>query len=217
MLENDLSTFVQASLALQENLLVDVAKLPPALKRMLIRDTKMTHRMKSRLLQSIRAHPRSIGTAINASWSEPGGSAEKSFRNWQQVSAIHDKWVVSWMQTSMKDQANTQVVHYNFMEGHLLVDGKPLGRLPRDLRESDKVRELFGDRNLLTFPSAAFGMSYVLASRIHNHEIHFGSRNGRVVVRAWTRDELLEYIPSRHFVGLETADLPAALVSNCAH
>jgi hypothetical protein len=103
------------------------------------------------------------------------------------------------------------------MEGHLLVDGKPLGRLPRDLRESDEVRELFGDRNLLTFPSAAFGMSYVLASGIHNHEIHFGSRNGRVVVRAWNRDELLEYIPSHHFVGLETADLPAALVSSCAH
>jgi hypothetical protein len=111
MSEDDLSTFVQASLALQENLLVDVAKLLPALKRMLIRDTKMTHRIKSRLLQSIRAHPRSIGTAINASWSEPGDSAEKFFRNWGQVSAIHDKWVVSWMQTSMKDQANTQVVH----------------------------------------------------------------------------------------------------------
>jgi hypothetical protein len=57
MSEDDLSTFVQASLALQENLLVDVAKLPPALKRMLIRDTKMTYKIKSRLLQSIRAHP----------------------------------------------------------------------------------------------------------------------------------------------------------------
>ena len=217
MSEIDLSTFVQASLALQENLLVDVAKLPPVLKRMLIRDTKTTYKIRSLLLRSIRAHPRSIGMAINASWSEPGGSAEKSFHNWQQVSPIHDRWVVSYMQTSMKGQANTQVVHYNFMEGHLLVDGKPLGRLPRDVRESDEVRELFGDRNLLTFPSAAFGMSYVLASRISNHEIHFGSRNGRVIVRACTRDELLEYIPSYLFVGPETVDLPDGLISNCAH
>ena len=92
-----------------------------------------------------------------------------------------------------------------------------MGRLPCDIRESDVVRELFGDRNLLTFPSAEFGMSYVLASQISNHEIHFGSRNGRVIVLAWTRDELLEYIPSYVFIGSETVDLPDGLISNCAH
>lgn len=217
MSENDLSIFVQASLALQENLLVDVAKLPPILKRMLIRDTKTTHKIKSLLLQSIEARPQSVGTAINTSWSEPGSSAGKSFSNWRQVSPIHDRWVVSTMTSSTKNPANTQVVHYNFTEGHLLVDGKPLGRLPRDFRESDDVKQLFGNQHLLTFPSAEFGMSYVLALRIRNHEIHFGSRSGRVIIRAWSRDGLQEYIPSRLFVGTETVDLPDGLVSNCAH
>jgi len=103
MSENDLSTFVQASLALQENLLVDVAKLPPVLKKMLIRDTKTTYKVRSLLLRSIRTHPRSIGMGINASWSEPGGSAGKSFHNWQQVSPMHDRWVVSVMNASVKD------------------------------------------------------------------------------------------------------------------
>jgi hypothetical protein len=217
MSENDLSTFAQASLALQENLLIDLAKLPPVLKRMLIRDTKMTYKIKSILLRSIRAHPRSIGMAINASWSEPGSSAGKSFNGWQQVSPIHDRWVVSVMKSSTKNLANTQVVHYNFIEGHLLVDGKPLGRLPRDVRESDEVRQLFGNQHLLTFPSAEFGMSYALASQISDHEIHFGSRNGRVIIRAWFRDALLEYVPSHHFVGPETVDLPDGLISSCAH
>ena len=155
--------------------------------------------------------------AINASWSEPGSSSEKSFHDWQQVSPIHDRWVVSVMKSSTNNPSNTQIVHYNFIEGHLLVDGKPLGRLPRDVRESDEVRQLFGDQHLLTFPSAEFGMSYVLASRIKNHEIHFGSRNGRVIIRAWSRDGLLEYVPPRLFVGLETFDLPDGLISNCAH
>jgi hypothetical protein len=217
MSEHDLSTFVQASLALQENLLVDLAKLPSVLKAMLIRDTKLTYEIKALLLQSIRARPRGIGVAINASWSEPGSSAGKSFDDWQQVSPTHDRWVVSVMKTSTKNPSNTQVIHYNFIEGHLLVDGKPLGRLPRDVRESDEVRQLFGAQHLLTFPSAEFGMSYVLASRINNHEIHFGSRNGRVIIRAWSRDELLEYIPSHLFVGRETVDLPDGLISNCAH
>jgi hypothetical protein len=217
MSEDDLSTFVQASLALQENLLVDLAKLPPVLRGMLIRDTKLTYKIRERLLRSIRVCPRGIGMAINASWSEPGSSAGKSFDGWQQVSPIHDRWVVSVMKTSTNNPSNTQIVHYNFIEGHLLVDGKPLGRLPRDVRESDEVRQLFGDQHLLTFPSAEFGMSYVLASRISNHEIHFGSRDGRVIIRAWSRDGLLEYVPSYLFVGPETVDLPDGLISNCAH
>jgi hypothetical protein len=214
---NDLSTFVQASLALQENLLVDLTKLPPVLKKMLIRDTKMTCNIRLPLLRSIEAHPHGIGMAINTSWSEPGSSAGKSFDGWQQVSRKHDRWVVSVMGTSRKTPTNTQVVHYNFIEGHLLVDGKPLGRLPRDVRESDEVRQLFGNQHLLAFPSAEFGMSYVLASRIDNHEIHFGSRHGLVIIRAWGRDELLEYIPSRLFVGPEAVDLPDGLISDCAH
>lgn len=217
MSEDDLSTFVQASLALQENLLVDVAKLPPTLKRMLIRDTKTTYKIKSLLLRSIRAHPQSLSMAINASWSEPGSSAGRSFGSWQQTSSMHDRWVVSAMKSMAENPINTQVVHYNFLEGHLLVDGKPLGRLPRDFRESDEVKQLFGDQHLLTFPSAEFGMSYVLASRIRNHEIHFGSRNGRVIIRAWSRDGLQEYIPSQLFIGPETFDLPDGLISNCAH
>jgi hypothetical protein len=215
--ENDLSAFFQASLALQENLLVDLTKLPPILKSMLVRDTKMTYKIKSLLLRSIEAGPNSIGMAINASWSEPGSTSGNSFDGWQQFSPRHDRWVVSIMRTSTKNPANTQVVHYNFVEGHLLVDGKPLGRLPRDIRESNEVRQLFGNQHLLTFPSTEFGMSYVLASRVNNHKIHFGSRKGNVIIRAWYRDELLEYVPSRLFIGAERVDLPDGLISNCVH
>jgi hypothetical protein len=63
------------------------------------------------------------------------------------------------MKTSIKNSENRQVVHYNFVEGHLLVDSKPLGGLPRDIRESDKVRQLFSNQHLLNFPSAEFSMS----------------------------------------------------------
>ncbi|KAF1847270.1 uncharacterized protein K460DRAFT_332087 [Cucurbitaria berberidis CBS 394.84] len=214
---DDLSTFVQASLALQENLLVDLAKLPPALKSMLIRDTKMAYSLQSLLLRSIKASPTSIGIAINASWSESGNTAGKLFDEWQDLPSPHDRWVASTMTASTKTLANPQVVHYNFIEGHLLIDGKPLGRLPRDIRESEEVKKLFGNQHLLTFPSAEYGMSYVMAQRMNNHEIHFGIRNGKVIVRAYSRDGLLEYIPHHLFSGPDTVDLPCSLVSNCAH
>ena len=213
----ELSIFFQASLALQEHLLVDLAKLPPVLKSMLIRDTKLAYNIQSLILRSINASPQSIGMAINASWSDSANPTGKVFAEWRALSSPHDRWVVSTMATTMSNSANSQVVHYNFIEGHLLVDGKPLGRLPRDIRESNEVKELFGNQHLLTFPSAELDMSYVMATRMSGHEIHFGIRNGRVIVRARSRDGLLEYIPSRLFVGLDTVDLPLGLVSNCAH
>ncbi|PSN61496.1 hypothetical protein BS50DRAFT_578491 [Corynespora cassiicola Philippines] len=214
---NDLSKFVLASLALQENFLVDLTKLPPILKSMLIRDTKMAYSIHSHLIRSIKASPQSIGTAINESWSESENPGGRIFTVWQNLSSPDDRWIVSTMTMSKKTSANLQVVHYNFIEGHLLIDGKPLGRLPRDIRESDEVKQLFGNQHLLTFPSAEFGMSYVMATRMSNYEIHFGVRNGKTIVRACSRDGILEYIPAHHFVGSDTTDLPLSLISNCAH
>jgi hypothetical protein len=217
MTQDDLSTFVQASLALQENLLVDLTKLSPTLKRMLIRDTKMVCSFQTLIYRSIKAFPKSVGDAINSSWSDPGNTTRKVFTEWHQASSSQNRWIVSVVTSSASSSANPQVVHYNYIEGHLLVDGKPLGRLPLEIRESDEVKQLFGTQHLLTFPSAESGMSYVLATRINNHEVHFGIRNGRVVIRTCNREGLLEYIHHAHFAGPGAIDLPSSLMSNCTH
>ncbi|KAF1997703.1 hypothetical protein P154DRAFT_622249 [Amniculicola lignicola CBS 123094] len=214
---DDLSTFFQASLALQENLLIDLAKLPPVLKSMLIRDTKMAYTIQPLLLQSIQGSPQSIGIAINASWSDSGASVNKVFSEWTNLSSPHDRWFVSIMTSSRYTRARSQVVHYNFIEGHLLVDGKPLGRLPRDIRESDVVKQLFGNQHLRTFPSAEYGMSYVMAPGPQNQEVHFGIRNGKVIVRVRSHDGLREYIPPNLFRGPDTFDLPFSLIFKCVH
>jgi len=214
---DDLSIFVQASLALQENLLVDLAKLSPVLRNMLIRDTKIAFSIHSVILESIQASPETVGLAINASWSNSGNSTGKVFSEWRTFPSPHDRWVASTMTTMMQPSVNPQMVHLNFIEGHLLIDHKPLGRLPREIRESNEVKELFGSQHLLTFPSAEFGMSYVMANRINNHEIHFGTRSGKFIVRARSRDGLWEYIPQHLFAGPDTVDLPFGLISNCAH
>ncbi|KAF2797566.1 hypothetical protein K505DRAFT_358267 [Melanomma pulvis-pyrius CBS 109.77] len=214
---DDLTIFVQASLALQENLLADLNQLPPLLKSMLIRDSKMAYNIQSLILRSIKASPQSIGIAINESWSYSRNSTGNVFSIWRTFTSPHDRWVVSTMTATTTTSAISQVVHYNFIEGHLLVDGKPLGRLPRDIRESNEVKELFGNQHLLTFPSAELGMSYVMATRMHNHEIHFGIRKGRVIIRASSRHGLLEYIPPQLFTGPHTVDLPFGLVGECVH
>ncbi|KAF2706375.1 hypothetical protein K504DRAFT_459665 [Pleomassaria siparia CBS 279.74] len=214
---DDLCSFVQASIALQENLVVDLEKLPQTLKNMLVRDVKMAYRIQPLIKQSIQSNPDSLGAAINRTWSDSGNSIGRTFSRWESIPSPYERWVVSSIRTMVNKYMVSQVLHYNFVEGHLLVDGKPLGRLPREIRESEEVKELFGNQHLLTFPSSLGGMTHVMATRICNHEIHFGLRGGRVVIRAVTRNGLLEYVPPQVFRDNDSIDLPLNLVDNCAH
>jgi len=212
----DLCSFVQASVALQENLVVDLAKLPQHLKHMLVRDMKMAYQIQSLIQQSIQSNPASLGDAINETWSDSGNSTGRTFSPWQFISSPQ-RWAVSMITSTAGKSIASQVVHYNYVEGHLLVDGKPLGRLPRDIRESEDVNELFGNQHLLTFPSSLRGMSHVMATRVRGHEIHFGFRGRSVVIQALTRNGLLEYVPRRVFVDKDSFDLPLSLLENCVH
>jgi len=214
----DLTAFTQSTLALQENLLTDLDNLSPILRGMLIRDTKMAYKIQPLLVQAIHDNPQSIGMAINKSRSCSEDSSGYTFSTWQMLSSPYDRWIVSTMTSATSEwSTNYQVVHYNFIEGHLLFDGKPLGRLPHDIRESNEVKRLFGNQHLLTYPSAEPGMSYVLATKIQKQEIFFGMRDGRTIIRTRRGGCLWEYIPPETFMGNDIIDLPLGLINDCMH
>jgi len=213
----DLCSFVQASVALQENLVVDLAKLPLSLKNTLIRDMKMAYRIRRLIQYSIESNPESLGVAINKTWSDPGNLTGRTYSHWQFLSSPNKRWVVSIITSTANKFVVSQVVHYNFVEGHLLVDGKPLGRPPLDIIESADVKELFGNQHLLTFPSSLSDMSHVMATRILGNEVHFGLRGKSVVIRALLRNSLLEYVPRRVFIDNDNFDLPLGLIEDCTH
>jgi len=213
----DLCSFVQASVALQENLVVDLAKVPLSLKNMLIRDMKMAYRIRRLVQYSIESNPESLGVAINKTWSDPSNFTGRTYSRWQFLSSPNKRWVVSIITSTANKFVVSQVVHYNFVEGHLLVDGKPLGRPPLAIIESADVKELFGNQHLLTFPSSLSDMSHVMATRIRGNEVHFGLRGKSVVIRALLRNSLLEYVPRRVFMDNDNFDLPSGLIENCTH
>ena len=107
------------------------------------------------------------------------------------ILTIETSWVVSTITSKTDKSSISQVVHYTFVEGHLLVDGKTLGVLPRSIRESEDIKDLFGNQHLLTFPSSLEGMSHFLATPIPGHQIHVGLRGKNVVIQTLTWDGLL--------------------------
>lgn len=216
MSKDDLTSWIQASVALQENLLVDIKQLPHALKSMLIRDAKMAHRLESLLRQAIEAHPASVGDGIARSWDD---SLDKVtiFSSWTFLPPPHGRWIVATTSQTQDRSSFSQMVHHNIVEGHLLVNGRPRGKLPLEIRDSTAVKEMFGNQHLLTYPSSLPDMTHRLVSRVHGQEVHFGLRNDQVIIRTLTKNDLLEFVSREVFTGPDSFDLPAELVDNCVH
>ncbi|KAM0234985.1 hypothetical protein ACHAP5_009889 [Fusarium lateritium] len=211
--DEDAQNFFRASIALQENLLVNLDELDPVLKGLLIEDLSNSYIMRNMIKEWFHAHQSVLERSINETWTNSGGIGTRSYSPWKIISGSHAWWAMS--QVAGTKWTASQVVHYHLLQGHLIVDGKPLGRLPLQMRESPAILELFGGQHLLTRPSSL--LEYQLVSEVDQHQIHFGFRDGHVVIKAFYRQCLLEYVPRAIFNGAAGSDLPSGLVDDCVH
>ncbi|ROW07311.1 hypothetical protein VMCG_03763 [Cytospora schulzeri] len=214
----ELQTYCEASVALQENMIASF-ETDPSLRAMLIKDTKMAWGLQKFVKESIIAHPQSLEAAISNSWST-SDSTKTKFTSWTALDG-QGQWVAAHIFTTFTTHGHSfspkQTVHFNILEGFLLVDGKPLGKLPLKISQSDVVRELFSTTHLRTYPSMQSGMSHRLASLIEGNEVHFGLRNEEVVIRTVSSCGTLEFIPRNVFNKNGISDLPVNLLENCTH
>ncbi|RAO65870.1 uncharacterized protein BHQ10_001882 [Talaromyces amestolkiae] len=206
--------FVEATLAMQENLVVDVTRFTDATLNMLIRDIKMTYRMKSAIRHSVHQHPLGLQSAIDTVWPNAASEA-RQYGAWKPLDAPYEWWVTSTV--SSTENTISQVVHYHLLEGHLLIDGRALGKLPPAIRDSTTLKELFGNQRLVAFPSNVYGMSYVLGIQQDNHDIHLGFRGSDLVVQARKGRDTKEFVPSHVFGSGFKLDLPRSLIDDIVH
>lgn len=215
--EEKVRHFFRASIALSENLLVNFDQLSTDLQHLLIRDLSISYSMRGLIRTWANTYISALEDTIDESWLDIGSSVKRSYSNWKAVPMPHNLWLTS--QTSQTKTTASQTIHYHLLQGHLLVDGKPLGRLPIEMREDVSVKELFGRQRLLTRPSGLAGMEYQLVNDIHGHEIHFGYRDGAVLIRALYKGSILEHVSRDIFKDPKRSliDLPSGLVDDCEH
>ncbi|KAK5992587.1 hypothetical protein PT974_06001 [Cladobotryum mycophilum] len=213
----DLASWVQASVALQQNLVDNIDKLPKTIKSMMIRDAKLAYHMERLLRLAVAAHPGSIGKGISSGWQDTANPAAVSFSNWKFLQPPDSRWVHAYMFENRGGQCNMVSVQYNVIEGHLLMDGKPRGKLPAEMRNDLDVKYLFGNKHLLTYSTSIPNMAFRLATQVGDQTIYFGSRGNQTIIQAERNNEILEFIPQRVFTGPNNFDLPASLLDNCAH
>ncbi|KAE8369244.1 hypothetical protein BDV27DRAFT_153320 [Aspergillus caelatus] len=208
-----LEMFLRACLAISENMTLSPEQLPAAVRGMLIRDIQMTMEIHGLLQNTIQSHPESLQHAISTVWPDTA-DRQRTYHPWRFISKS-DMWMVSTATAS--ESSRSQLVHYHILDGHLLVDLKPVGKLPAEIRAASSVRELFETQQLLVFPSALKGMTYVLSTLKHGHQIHFGIQEGKVVIRACVRGTTLHFLEKTVF-GIGTIpDVPTPLLDEHFH
>ena len=102
---------------------------------------------------------------------------------------------------------------YNVLDGELLVDGRPLGRLPREYLSSPTYRRVFGSQILNVFAADMPGMLYMSSQKVHGYVAYFTLREEKVVIKLCQDSQVLQYIPHEIFKG----DMPSKFVDNYVH
>ena len=207
--------FIEASISMQANISELTTSGPTSLQDMLISDIKMISRIYDSIHKSIESHSQCLCRTINKFWPQPSEGLMRNFSEWHAIGDHSQGWIVA--KVSASRNLVEQIVHFNYLRGHLLIDGKSIGRLPAAVCASDVMEELFGDENLQTFPSGMPGMSYTLAKEFGGHQIHIGFRDGKLIIRACIHHHVLELLEREIFGTGNDIDLPEALVDGCVH
>ncbi|KAG5659115.1 hypothetical protein KAF25_000317 [Fusarium avenaceum] len=205
--------FFRSSIALQENLLDSLDRLPPHLQSLLAQDMSASYQMRSIVEKWVKNDFGLVERAIDETWANTNVLAKRSYSPWKKLKGKNSWWITS--ETARSGSVAPQRVHYHLLQGHLLVDQKPLGRLPLEIRDDESVRELFEGRHLLTRPSGL--LDYQILTEMEGHQVHVGIREGKIIVKALLRGSVLQFIPRSIFKGPTGWDLPADLIDDCVH
>ncbi|PYI29021.1 hypothetical protein BP00DRAFT_480116, partial [Aspergillus indologenus CBS 114.80] len=202
-------TWIEATLSMQESLVMDASSFDAFTRRMLVRDIKMSNRLCQIIQFAVRWYPSSVNAAIDRVWFS---ARERRYTIWHQE---ENGWVTATVCGA--DEERDQYCRLHILEGHFLIDGKSLGKLPADIRNSDVLKELFGNERLSAFPSSLPGMSYKLALARNSYEVHLGYRGQDLVIWACKESQILEHVPRSVFDSGTETDLPSSLLRDCVH
>ena len=182
--------------------------LPMMVRRLLLNDKKLSYEI-STVLPPLLSNGENSGLdqTVQLIWSDYKADSSQ----WTLLSAPNERWLQK--ATSSAQGHRPQTVSYNFLEGELLVCGRPLGRLPSEYNRSELYVRLFGSQIFHVFTSNMHGMLFMTARNIEDHQIHFGRRDGEFIIRLRKGTSIWEAVPHEKLRG----DFPSFFVNDFLH
>jgi hypothetical protein len=138
----DVHIFVRCAILVYANSPPIASGLPLYLKRILDGDQRLSHSLEALLREKIRNSRHGLDLAISDVWPAYRPGSEE----WRHLEAPNDHWVTT--TTAFEAVGDTsrkpQCVQYNLIGGQLLINGKPLGRLPPRMASHPTYSRILG-------------------------------------------------------------------------
>lgn len=205
---DDLRCWVICSVRLCENTPGDSTALSPELRRLLFRDQRLSHALRQVVRRLIIDEG---NTGADSAIGQILTGFESKTTSWTSLAYPQHRWIH--MKTQASSTQTSQNIHYNILEGELIIDGMPLGRLPKNYVCTDLYKRIFGAKILHVSSADMLGMGFMTARSVHEYTVYFGMREDRLVIRTRKGQEVLELVPSENFIG----DLPNSFVDDYTH
>ncbi|KAG8689950.1 hypothetical protein FRC11_014718 [Ceratobasidium sp. 423] len=185
---DDVKEFIKCAVAVYENEPVDLGSAPRNIQVLACRDRRLSHLVAPSLLAMVRGDPRVLCEPLLDIWPD-----YSSATGWQVLAAPNSRWVST---TTLGGHGLlAQTVHLNLLEGRLLIDGMPLGRLPREYVKHATYIRLFGQKILDVVPASIPGMEFSTRDHIHGYQVSFVLGGERLLIQARKDGQTLELIP----------------------
>jgi hypothetical protein len=133
----DFAIAIECAIVIYDNTPPHLGRAFPDLQKLLNRDHRLSHFLESPLIKLIHNDQCGLDAAIISVWSayRPGDG------RWQQLDGSNSRWLTSF--TAPLPNQRAQKVHYNILNGKLLVDGKSLGCMPQEIVSHSMYRRIF--------------------------------------------------------------------------
>lgn len=136
--EHDLAVFLECSMIINHRCPARTDTLPQPLKKLLSQFRRLNHALEPILRARLWFLSLALDKAVARFWAgyEPDDM-------WHPLPPPQDRWLTT--KTRGEDGLISLPVHYNLLDGSLLVNGLPLSRLPTSYETHASYRRLFGE------------------------------------------------------------------------
>ncbi|QRV92775.1 kinase-like protein [Ceratobasidium sp. AG-Ba] len=205
---DDYLAFICCSITIHDNQPPRLDRAPQHLQTLICRDRRLSLKTFPILVEKIRNETALLDNSVYRCWN----SYRPNSGGWVVLPEPNSRWVTT--STAGDSNSSSQEVHLNLLEGKLLVDGQPLGRLPREYVVHPTYARLFGQKLLDVVPASASGMVFATRTRINKHQISFClDKDGELIIQAHQDRMRLELVPHSKLLD----DFPLFISSDYHH
>ncbi|CUA77979.1 Protein Ycf2 (chloroplast) [Olimarabidopsis pumila] [Rhizoctonia solani] len=192
----DYAALIKASICLYDNQPPVLSNTPESLQVVLSRDRRFARQIAQNVLESVKRSRDVLSNPLRQIWPD----YRRGSGGWRVLSAPNNRWITT--TTAAYHGSRTQKVHLNIITGQLLIDGKPLGRLPQEYVEHPTYIRLFSRTILDVVPAKSAGMEFTTRGRVDGYQVSFALEGSKqLVIQAEKDGRLYELIPHEKLSG----------------